>query len=249
LIRALMFFMPVVMWAQGGADILTRGADIFARSCATGYCHGVKGTAGGAPRLAARGLDEAFILNVTRSGVPGTAMQAYGTLMPRADLAAVVAYVASLNGITPSRTAAAPTGPEPRSLSPDASRGRAMFFDSVRGFARCGTCHQVDGFGIPVAAPMAKVPADARALRDLETPEMKTATVEGDTFPALIVSKGARRTSLYDLTSPPPVLRSVDSSAIKIADASSWKHSSVLGAYRDQDLDAILIFLKAVVHP
>src|SRR5438105_10464354 len=100
-----MFLTPALMWAQGGADILTRGADIFARSCATGYCHGVKGTAGGAPRLAGRGLDEAFILSVTRSGVPGTAMQAYGSLMPRADLAAVVAYVASLNGIAPSRTA------------------------------------------------------------------------------------------------------------------------------------------------
>src|SRR5438874_2539774 len=155
-----MFLMPALMSAQNGADILTRGADIFARSCATGYCHGVKGAAGGAPRLAARGFDEAFILNVTRSGVTGTAMQAYGTLLSRADLAAVVAYVGSLNGIVPARNAAVPIGPEPKKLPPGAARGRDLFFDSVRGFARCGTCHQVDGLGIPVAAPIAKVPAD-----------------------------------------------------------------------------------------
>ena len=29
-----------------------RGAEVYIKSCATGYCHGVKGTAGGAPRLA-----------------------------------------------------------------------------------------------------------------------------------------------------------------------------------------------------
>src|SRR6266852_5770314 len=127
--RALLLLAPAMMWAQNGPDLLTRGADIFARSCSTGYCHGLKGTAGGAPRLAARGFDEAFIMSVTRAGV--------------------------------------------------------LFFDSVRGFARCATCHQVDGLGIPVTSPMTKVPAGVPALRDLATPAIKTATADGETFPAL----------------------------------------------------------------
>src|SRR5271166_2142907 len=113
-------------------DLLTRGADIFAKSCATGYCHGVKGLAGGAPRLAARGFDEAYIMTVTRTGVSGTAMQAFGSILSRPDLVAVVAYVGSLNGITPSRNPAAADGPEPRSLPPEAAKGRALFSESVR---------------------------------------------------------------------------------------------------------------------
>jgi mono/diheme cytochrome c family protein len=225
-------------------DLLTRGADIFAKSCATGYCHGVKGGAGGAPRLAARGFDEAYILTVTRAGVQGTAMQAFGTILSRADLAAVVAYVASLNGITPTGNPQAAAGPEPTTLRAEVVPGHDLFFDSVRGFGRCGTCHQVDGFGIPVANPIVKVPPDVAALRALATPQVRTATIDGESFPALIVSQGKTRTTLYDLTSPPPVQRTVDSSAVKITDSSTWRHASVLGSYSDGDLQSILIFLR-----
>jgi mono/diheme cytochrome c family protein len=229
-------------------DMLTRGTEIFNKSCATGYCHGVKGAAGGAPRLAARGFDEAYILNVTRAGVSGTAMQAFGSILSRADLAAVVAYVGSLNGITPSRNPVATAGPEPRSLAPEAAKGRALFSESVRGFARCSTCHQVDGLGIPVTVPIANIPADARALREIVTPQVKTATVDGEAFPALMVSQGSRRTSFYDLSIPPPVLRTVDSNRIKVTDSSAWRHASVLGSYHDEELELILTFLRAAAR-
>ena len=90
--------------------------------------------------------------------------------------------------------------------------------------------------------------AGVPALRDLATPAIKTATADGETFPALIVSQGVRRTTFYDLTAPPPVQRTVDSSAIKITDTSTWRHSSVLASYRDPDLESILTFLRAVVR-
>ena len=37
----------------GAQDIVKQGEEVFNKSCATGYCHGARGTAGGAPRLAA----------------------------------------------------------------------------------------------------------------------------------------------------------------------------------------------------
>jgi mono/diheme cytochrome c family protein len=244
--RLALFLLASLAWPQ---DLLTRGAAVFAKSCATGYCHGLKGAAAGAPRLAARGFDEAHISNVTSNGVPGTAMQAFASILPERDLTAVVAYVASLNGITP-RAGRTPAADPPKpSLPPEAARGRALFFDSTRGLARCSTCHQVDGFGIPVAGPMAKIPGGVPELRELRTPHVRMATLDGESFPALIVTPGSRRTTFYDLTTPPPVLRTVDSSELRIGETAAWSHAIVLGSYREEELAAILTFLRAVVRP
>ena len=176
-------------------------------------------------------------------GLPGTAMPAFGTTLSRADLNAVVAYVASLNGIA---NASVNLGPRTRCRTrerrfpPESERGRALFFDAVRGFARCSTCHEVNGIGIPVTTPIAKIPADAAALRALATPDIRTATVDGEAMPALIVSQGKTRALFYDLTSVPPVLRTVDPGALKVAEGSAWRHSAVISAYNDAELTSIL---------
>ena len=232
----LLFLVPGFAWPQG---ILEQGSEVFAKTCAIGYCHGVKGEGGGAPKLAGRGFDEAYITSVTRAGVAGTAMQGYGTILARPEFNAVVAYVASLNGIEPRAS-----GVAPRRLDPEAAKGRELFSDAVRGFGRCSTCHQVDGIGIAVA-PIAKVPANVAALREVVATRVRMAVVDGDRFPALVVSQGGRRTVLYDLTTLPPVLRTVDSGAVRISGGAKWKHASVLGAYRDPELASILAFLRS----
>src|SRR5262249_3812393 len=80
-------------------EVLKRGEEVFAQSC-TGYCHATKGGGGGgAPRLAARGFDQSYINNIVTRGIPGTAMSAFGMTLSRVDLTAIVAYVATLNGI------------------------------------------------------------------------------------------------------------------------------------------------------
>ncbi|MBZ5605423.1 MAG: c-type cytochrome [Acidobacteriia bacterium] len=206
-------------------SIVEHGSDVFAKSCASGYCHGTNGQGGGAPKLAARGFDEAFIITTTRAGVPGTAMQGYGTVLARPDFNAVVAYVAKLNGIEP-RTNEAPA----RVLSAEALRGRELFSDPLRGFARCSTCHVADGLGIAVA-PLAHA-------------GIVNVSIDGDTFPALVVSRGGRRISLYDLSVLPPVQRTVDAGAVKIGEAAAWRHPAE--SYNDAELKAIATFLKAV---
>jgi mono/diheme cytochrome c family protein len=204
--------------------------------------------------LAGRGFDQSYITNTIMRGLPGTAMPAFGATLSRADLGAVIAYVANLNGIANPSINLGPGGPgasglvEPV-LSPEAERGRALFFDAVRGFARCSTCHEVNGIGIPVTTPIAKIPVDAAALRALATPDVRTATVDGEAMPALIVSQGKTRALFYDLTSVPPVLRTVNPDTLKVTEGSSWRHATAIGAYNDAELGSILVFLREVIKP
>ena len=241
--------------AQDLKQALQRGEQVFKTNCATGYCHGQNGAAGGAPRLAARGFDQATINNVVSRGVTGTAMPAFAGTLSRADLIDVVAYVATLNGIAnpsltpPGRGGAGLAGPTEPALAPEAARGRDLFYDAIRGFGRCSTCHEVNGMGMPVAAPISSVPADVAALRALATPDVATATVDGESMPALVLSKGRERTLFYDLTVPPPVLRTVEPSAVQFKPSSAWRHATVMGSYSDAELSSILDFLRAVVKP
>jgi mono/diheme cytochrome c family protein len=246
--RLLLLAALAPAWAQNVQEIVAQGEKIFSQTCANGYCHGAKGAAGGAPRLTARGFDQAYLNATVGRGVPGTAMAAFTGSLSRLELAAVVAYVATLNGIANpvvNLSGAASPGP---ALSAEATRGRELFSDSVRGFARCSTCHEVNGLGIAVATPLEKVPADVRALRGLTTPQMRTATLDGESMPALVLNQGKQRTVFYDLTSSPPVLRTADPAAVKIAEGSGWRHASAIGAYDDAELDSILAFLRAVVR-
>jgi len=239
--------------AQNVQQVVAQGEKIFNQSCATGYCHGQKGAAGGAPRLAARDFDQAYINNTVTRGVAGTAMPGFASALERSDLVAVVAYVATLNGIAnPNvtvRGAAAAPATEERELSKEAAQGRVLFYDAVRGFGRCSTCHEVRGMGIPVASPIAKVPGNVQALRGLATPQVRMVTLDGEAMPALVVSAGKQRTVFYDLTSVPPVQRTADSAAVTIAEGSAWRHGSVLGSYNDGELGAVLAYLRAVVNP
>lgn len=230
------------------APQLSRGLDVFNKSCATGYCHSPKGAEAGAPRLASRGFDDAYISNTIRNGIHGTAMPAFGDLA-REDLAAVIAYVDSLNGIAPGpgRAAAAPpvAAPVRAQLSPEARKGRALFSDQVRGLTRCSLCHEADNIGFAVALPIANVPANAAALHQVTAAKVETATAEGDSFPAIVLNRGAQP-KLYDLTTTPPVLRSFPNGGVTFKAGSSWKHEKMLAPYSDAELDSILTFLRAV---
>jgi mono/diheme cytochrome c family protein len=241
---ALLFLLAFAACAQ---DLVTRGADVFARTCATPYCHGPKGAGGAAPKLAGRGFDEAHIASITRAGVSGTAMQGYGATLPRADFNAVVAYVASLNGIEPRPAAADATPKLSAEAAPKVREGRELFFDSVRGAERCATCHQVQGLGILVA-PLVKIPATIKGLRESDMPNVRTARVGTDRFPTLIVSQGGKRTVLYDLSALPPVLRTINSAEVEIVDNNAWLHSSATKAYTDGELESILSFLRSALR-
>jgi hypothetical protein len=171
-------------------------------------------------------------------------MQGFASSLPRADLSAVVAYVASLNGIATAGVSGVGSAVAPPPLSGEAKRGRDLFFDAVRGFGRCSTCHETGGVGIPVAAPIAKVPADTKKLLGLATPAVRTATLDGVGMPALAVSNGSRATIFYDLTSSPPVQHNAPPGTVTWKDATGWRHSSVTGSYTETELAAVLAYLR-----
>jgi mono/diheme cytochrome c family protein len=249
---ALSLLLAAPLWSQQNLQqVIAQGEKLFNQTCATGYCHALRGgLGGGAPRLAARSFDESYINTTTARGVAGTAMPAFAAVLSRAELASVVAYVATLNGIAmPNLNPGGSGAPASQPLPAPAERGRELFFDTVRSFGRCSTCHQVNAVGIPVASPIAMVPADVTALRALLTPGVSTAKVDGESMPALIVSAGKARTVFYDLTSEPPVQRTTDSSSVTIAEGAAWRHASVLRSYSDGELESILIFLRAATHP
>jgi mono/diheme cytochrome c family protein len=232
-------------------DPIQQGEAVFAKSCATGYCHGVRGGASGAPRVAGRSFNQAYINKVVTRGIPGTGMASFGAVLTRSDLAAVVAYVATLNGITRPNVGAdsAATESSGPTLTGEAAQGAQLFKEAVRGFGRCSTCHEVDGLGISVAAPIARAPDSLAALKALATPNVKTGTAGGESMPVLVLSDGKQSTLFYDLTSTPPVERSAEPGSVKFTDGSSWRHSSVIGAYNDSELAAILTYLRAVIKP
>jgi mono/diheme cytochrome c family protein len=225
-------------------NVVKQGEAVFAKTCATGYCHGPKGAASGAPRLAGRGFSQAHIAGVVARGVPGTGMPSFATTLSRKDFTAVVAYVATLNGATPDIPAAVA---EEKPLTGEAARGQKLFFDAVRSFARCSTCHEVGEFGISVAAPIGKVPASVSALKAIAAPDVKTAAVNGESMPALVLSDTKQGVLFYDLTSVPAVERNELPGSVKFTDGSTWKHSSVIGAYNDSELEAILVYLRTTI--
>jgi len=103
--------------------------------------------------------------------------------------------------------------------------------------------------GIAVATPIVNVPADAAALKVLATPQVSTAVVGGESMPALVVSQKSSAVIFYDLTAPPPVLRTELAAAVQIREGSAWRHASVTRAYSDSELAAILTYLRAVLKP
>jgi mono/diheme cytochrome c family protein len=244
--------LAVSCQAQNVANVVKQGEAVFAKTCATGYCHGVRGGPSGAPRLVARGFGQAYIDKVVRNGVPDTGMASFTTRLSPPDLVAVIAYVATLNGIAnpdvriDGAGEAASTRP---TLTGEAARGARLFSEAVRGFGRCSTCHEVGGFGIPVAAPLTKVPASVAELMALATPDVKTAAMGGESMPVLVLSQGKQSAVFYDLTSAPPVQRNAEPGSVKFTDGSTWRHSSEIRAYSDSELAAVLDYLRAVIKP
>jgi mono/diheme cytochrome c family protein len=244
----LLLLLPALASAQNAADMLKQGEQVFTATCASGYCHGAQGVGGGAPRIAARGFDQTFIANTVTRGIPNTGMQSFANSLSRTDLTAVVAYVAKLNGIASPVTVPNTPAPPAPVLSAGAQRGRELFSDAARSFGRCSTCHELNGIGIPVAAPITIAPESVMALKALATPRVSTASVSGDSMPALLLARKSQTVTIYDLTTAPPVLRTETAGAVQIRDNSSWRHVSVIGSYNDSELSSILEYLRAVTR-
>ena len=224
---------------QGRREI-SIGGTVYAQSCANQNCHGDQGVAGRAPALAGRGFNREYVMEVTRKGIPETAMPGWEKQLPVEELEAVVSYVVSLQG---------EEGKETEELDPDRPwlnhPGRALFFDAAR-VGACGSCHLFDGWGVPVAPELEPpFPASVSELRGVAASKMQTAHPASENpFPALPVETSEEAVRVYDFSAKLPVLRSFAANQVKLSDGAAWKHGDALSIYSAQELAHILDFLR-----
>jgi hypothetical protein len=79
-------------------DIYQRGAEVFKKSCAQGYCHGTAGAQGRAPKLTGRNFDQPAVAKIIYDGVPNTGMPGFKNQLAPEPLEAVIAYVVKISG-------------------------------------------------------------------------------------------------------------------------------------------------------
>jgi len=235
-----LFLMAAACHAQQAA--IERGAQLFRTQCATPYCHGPEGTAGRAPRLAGHRFNVNQMFKVITWGIPGTGMPEFTTRLKTQEIADLVAYVMTLGGTAPTPVTAPAS--QPRALTPEARQGRALFFDPAR-TGNCGSCHDLDGWGVPVGPDLAGLPPNRIGdLRTVATRSVVTARPQGEPpFPAMLVERTETRVRVYDLTGPLPVLRTFPLARIDLEPGTSWRHEQAARIYTDTELATIAQFL------
>jgi mono/diheme cytochrome c family protein len=232
--------------AQDGAA--ARGAQLYRAHCAIPYCHGPEGSAGRAPRLAGHHYNVNGMFKVITWGIPGTGMPEFTTRLKSGEIADLVAYMMTLGGPA-AAPVLAPVSP-PRALTAEARRGRALFFDAARTGA-CGSCHELDGWGVPVGPDLARLgPERFNDLREVAIQHVATARPAGDApFPALVVERAEARVRVYDLTASIPVLRSFAAARIAIEPGSAWRHGQAVRDYTADELEIIAGYLRWRARP
>jgi cytochrome c oxidase cbb3-type subunit III len=121
--------------SAANSETVAAGKAIFATTCAG--CHGLDGRGGErgpdiATRAEVRRLSNADIERVIEDGSPSKKMPGFGGSLNDAKIAAIIAYVRSLQGKA-----------DTASLPGNSDDGKALFF----GKAGCAECHMVDGAG------------------------------------------------------------------------------------------------------
>ena len=248
-----------LLLAQSAAtpDTVARGSQIFAQSCSVGYCHGKAGAASRGPRVRGRTFERSYLERVIRDGIPNSSMPGWKGRLQDGEIAAVIEYVASLatvsNDPEPAAPVAAPTGPSAAPAfrgTPEAERGYALFFDPSRE-TRCGTCHVAGGRGIAVGPDLGALSGKSlseiqSAMRASQANRVITVRLRGgDTFPALRAGQQGDHVRFYDLTTPPPVLRTVARDEILSAsEKADWRHSAFLQGYTPQQIDDLIAYLR-----
>lgn len=221
------WLLAAAMAMQSGATV-EAGAKVYQTYCAVAYCHGPAGTAGRAPQLAGKDFQARFVFGVVLNGMPGTGMPGFAKQLKTDEIEAVMQYVMSLRGEAP--VAAAGAGVAKRVVPPEAARGRALFFDAAR-LGNCGSCHEADGWGVPVAE---------------RKKEGKVVTVrgEGGDFPALAAEETAGWVVVWDLGAKLPVRRRFRAGTVEVEKGSAWRHEEATGIYTDAEREQIGRFLR-----
>ena len=139
----------------------------------------------------------------------------------------------------------------------DPARGRELFFDISRE-ANCGGCHRVDGIGGKVGPDLKTVAKRTvrTILRDILVPDTVVAeegqllsltTSDGEQLQVVRVGESVTRVKVYDLSSLPPVKRSIKKDVILTIEplGRSAMPADFSERYTFKELVDIIAFLKS----
>jgi putative heme-binding domain-containing protein len=107
----------------------------------------------------------------------------------------------------------------------DAERGKNLFFDSSNDL-NCGSCHRVRGVGNPIGPDLSRLQERkaSQILKDIVLPSstiapggelLKITLQSGEEVEGLKVEENNSQLKLYDIGSPPPVLRTIPKAQIQ----------------------------------
>ena len=233
---------------------ITLGINVFTTSCSSSYCHGAGGAGGRGPSLQNRGLPPDFIRDTILNGRAGTPMPSFkGTLQPH-EIEALVAFIESLSPDSAHASSFDPSTVHPPT-GKQALAGSDLFFDETRA-GSCSNCHSYGGGGGPVGPDLATI-AD-KTPREIyqrlahpsagneDYPAVTVTLKNGSTYTGIQRDDRRDTISIYDLSSVPPVLRTVQKSDIAktepLKDA-AYRHD--LSEFNDQQLIELISFIKS----
>jgi mono/diheme cytochrome c family protein len=253
--------LPAALAQPGGAlgtpAPIARGEKLFAQGCAVGYCHGAGASAARSPRLRGRSFDRNYLFKVIRNGIPNTAMPAWGDRLTDADISDLADYIQSL-ATAPAAVAGGPSTEAPAAAGPDAAidtpaefrPGRELFFDLTRE-ARCSVCHRLNGAGTPAGPDVTKSAgikvADGPQVLRYGRPRLVRTVVlkDGERFPAVPLERAALNPRVYDLSSNPPVLRSLLGTEVQsLQRQTNWRHGNAVRGYSKDELQTIWNYVR-----
>ena len=147
--------VPALAQPAANPETIAQGKAVYDKNCTA--CHGADAGAGdrapaivNASATSMRGeRSDAQLLNVVRSGIPGTAMPAWGNRLSTDELSGLGAYIHALRGT-------ALDAPLPG----DVAHGRAVFF----GKGGCDSCHMLEGRGGVLGPDLSNIAAIRKAV-------------------------------------------------------------------------------------
>ena len=222
-------------------DIISLGSAVFAQSCSVGYCHGKAGRAGRGPRLRGKSWDSAYLIKVIEEGIPSSSMAGWKNRLSEKEIQAVVTYIGTLSNLGPNDPdpilrgeKTPPTLSSPAMIKQPASQpsgtvgdpvvGKELFFN-LSDKLNCAVCHRFNSSGTNVGPDLSSITGRSakEILKDIILPNAITTeagqlfsmtTSDGEQLEVVKVGESATRVKVYDVTSLPPVLRSIKTDQI-----------------------------------
>lgn len=131
-----------------------------------------------------------------------------------------------------------------------AARGQAMFFDE-NVVMHCGVCHSLGGKGTAVGPDISRLArlnarAIVMAIRATRTQYVQAIKLKaGGEFPGMPAAKDNKALRYYDVSSTPPVLRTLEQKDVaSVGDNATWKHPPESAGYTAQQLADVIAYIK-----